>query len=121
MNDKLSIITYNGQKIIFLDLTNLKEEHILATHPDLVEFSVKNNIRLLLIDTTNTITTPKVKESSANTTNRIEEKIGKTLIAIIGLRGIQKLIANAIVKGIYFAKDKDDGCEWLVKNSGNLS
>jgi hypothetical protein len=119
MTSKIEILEYQNQKILFLDLSNLNEEEILATHPDLKETAVRNKVNLMLLDTTNTRTTDRIKESSIDVNAFVEKHIGKIWIALIGLRGIQKFIANAISKELYFAKDREDGCRWLVSRSAN--
>ena len=120
MSIQTEIIEYENHKILFLDMAGKDEEEILWSHPSLKEGMVKNKIVLLLLDTTNTRTTEKIKESSVETIKYVEQHNGPTLTALIGLRGIQKMIANAITKGIYFAKDREDGCRWLVANSSKL-
>lgn len=120
MTDNIKILTHKNQKVVFVDLSKLNEEQILATHPAIKETMISSKIRLLLLDTTNTSTTPKIRDSSKVITIQIEAKIGKTLTSIVGLRPLQKIIANAIIKDIYFARDIEAGLNWLTENSAKL-
>jgi hypothetical protein len=114
MNDRISKITHKGKDIIVLDLSGLNPETIVATFPEFNDFVVKERCPRLLIDVSDTHTTPDIKAAGAASDAYLEGKVGKTMKALVGVKGMQRLLANAMVKDQYFASSRQDGLDHLA-------
>ncbi|MBN1780228.1 hypothetical protein JW948_03820 [bacterium] len=121
MDNRLKIRTENGVKIMFVDLSNLAPDEIVNIFPALNEKAIENRIRLYIFDITNTHTTQEIKHASRASIDTIESKLGKIASALIGLTGIQKIIANAISKDQYFAKDEADAVKWVLEQAVKMN
>lgn len=81
----------------------MDESQILGTHPALLEIGIREKIRLTLLDITNTHTTQAIKKSSEHINEKIAASVGRPFICLLGVSGIQKIIANAISRDIHLA------------------
>jgi hypothetical protein len=115
MTDKIKIIEKGGAKILFTNLSNMTTEEILSMLPLMAELAIQHEINLNIIDISNTHSNAEIKDGSKAAIASIEQRIGKVESALIGIRGIQKIIANAISRNNYFAKDLDDAIDLLLK------
>ncbi|MBP1627940.1 MAG: hypothetical protein H6Q00_2415 [Holophagaceae bacterium] len=117
MSERVQIITHKGHKIMFADTSNLKPAEIVdlihaSTQPMLAE-----KITLLCTDVTNTTTDDSIKKAAAESLAKVTAANGKVHSCIVGIRGIQKIIASAIVRDTYFPSSKEDALDWLVKQA----
>ncbi|MBP1627941.1 MAG: hypothetical protein H6Q00_2416 [Holophagaceae bacterium] len=117
LSDRVQIITHRGHKIVFVDNTGLKPAEIIALHPILTKMAIDHKINLICNDVTNTTSDEGVKKSAQESIAATTSALGKIHSAIIGIRGIQKILANAMVRDQYFASDKEDALDWLVKQA----
>ncbi|MBN1410975.1 MAG: hypothetical protein JW969_09020 [Spirochaetales bacterium] len=117
MNERIKIIQRGGFRVISVDLSNLNEDEILQMQTKMLELSLRERVKYFLINIKNTHTTEKIKNGSIEIVKKIEAELGKSETVLLGLTGIQKLIANLISKDIYFAKDEEDGMRWLSEKS----
>lgn len=115
MNTRIKVIEKGEKSILFVDYSNLKVDEILALVPEIREIQIEKRIKLLLFDVHNTRFNAEIKESGKESLKIVESKIGKTHTALIGIRGIQKIIANAASRDVYFASDLDDAVAHLLK------
>jgi len=120
MIDSLTVLERDGFKILFANYANLDEGSIVGSHPSMTERAIRDGIRLFLYDISNTHTTRAIRASSAETLKAIEASNGKTYHAFYGLRGVQKVIANAIAKDSFFAKNMEEGLDFLLKQAKHL-
>ena len=120
MDDRVQIKTENGIKVLFIDFSNLPTEDVLKMLPKMNEAAVSNKLVLYILDAKNINMTGEGKSAVETSIKDIESKLGKTYSAIIGFTGIQKIIANAINKDTYFAKDYSDAVEWATKTSKKI-
>jgi hypothetical protein len=118
MSERISKVVRDGKVIVILDLSGLKEEEILPLFPAFQEFVVKERCTRLLIDISDTYTTEKVKAASMASDAYVKEKLGKTSKALVGVKGVQRIIANAIDRNQYFASDREDALRHLYANGG---
>jgi hypothetical protein len=120
MEEKIKVINYQGQKIVFVDMSGMKEEEILLLQKKMAEVGIRENARLFILDVHDTHTTEKVKNGSKEVIAAIEAKVGKVRNALLGLSGLQKMIANLISRDLYFASNTDDASKWLVEQLKKL-
>ena len=114
MNERISKVTHKGKDIIVLDLSGLKPEAIVAIFPEFNVFVVKERCLRLLIDVTDTYTTPDIKAAGVASDAYVLGKVGKTMKALVGVKGMQRLLANAMAKDQYFASSRQDGLDHLA-------
>jgi hypothetical protein len=117
MNERVQIIEYKNKKIILVDLSNLSIEEILNIFPIYTEMALSTRINLVAMDITNTYTDKRIKEESIESSNKVRAALGEQHIALVGIRGIQKIIANAINRNQHFAATREEAYEWLFKKS----
>jgi len=117
MSDRVQIVTHRGHKIVWVDNSGLKPAEIIALHPLVTRTMIEQKVNLICNDITNTTSDEGVKKSAQESNTQTTAVLGKTHSAIVGIRGIQKIIANAMVKDQYFASDKADALDWLVKQA----
>lgn len=115
MASRIKIVEHKGQKVLLLDASNLKPEEIVAMFPEYQQIGVANKIRLYALDVTNTRSNDDIRKGSKESIDFIQSRLGTVYIALIGISGIQKVIASAINRDTYFASSLEDACETLVK------
>jgi hypothetical protein len=115
--ERLSLITYKNCQIVFFNGQGATEEEICSWIDKLTEFAIKNKTNRILLDVTGTFLTPKVKEAATNSAKKAEAHFGKMFSSIVGLSTVQRLIANAIFRGQYFAANIEDAKNWLASKA----
>jgi len=68
---------------------------------------------LILLDITDTYITPEVRDLAKEQVELGKDK--KFKVAILGASFIKRVITAALNKNLYFAKNKTDALDWLVK------
>jgi len=113
MSERLRIIKHEDIDTLFIDISSLSVNDILEIHKKILDIAVSKKIGFFIIDISNTFTTPVVIDSSKELDKVINEKNGKSYTALLGISGLQKLIANVISRDMYFARDIEDAKRWL--------
>jgi hypothetical protein len=119
MKNKIQWIEHKGKKILFCDFSNYTEtEYIEGT--GLMEKELLKQPRgskpLLIVDVTNSYMTQATSARGKETVKVLTEADVITKTAMVGIAGIKKIIAQAISRDVYFAKDIESAKEWLVTN-----
>lgn len=111
-------IRYEGQEILFNNRSNLRNEELIANIDQavsLIKKSGKQNI-LYLIDNTNTIISPEIKDYIKKAGAELKPYLKKT--AVIGPNAAQKILLNILSKltglNIKVLDSLDEGKAWLV-------
>jgi hypothetical protein len=117
MSNRIKILDYKGHKILLLDASNLKVEEIIALFPEYQQTGATNRIRLYLLDVTNTRSNDDIRKASSASIDYIKSKVGEIHVSLVGITGLQKIIASAIKRDSYFASSLEDGKDWLVKQA----
>lgn len=119
MAGKLEWITYNGREILFNDRSNLRDNDIIENVKSAVEL-IKNSGRkdiLYLIDNSNTIIVPQVKDYIKKAGNELNPYLKKT--AVVGPNAAQKILLNifstASGMNIRIFDEYESAKAWLVK------
>lgn len=115
MDVKINLISEGDVQIVFSNFSGLKVEEIVEQFPKMEELAINNNVRNFILDISNTFSNNVIRQESKASIDRIKDKLGNILVVLIGVKGIQKIIANAISSDMYFAKDYDDAVNWLKK------
>lgn len=115
MSSRIQVLTHKGKKIIFADSSNLTPQQIVAFLPEITKAVIGHKCPLLLQDVTGTSSDDSVKKAAIESVIECAKALGKEpCSAFIGMRGLQKIIANAAKKGQYFADTKEEALDWLV-------
>lgn len=117
MSERIKWIEYNGKKILHTDFSGLSGEDYLKLLDEHEKEIMKSKMSRVLVlnDITNCVmdasATGRVKQLMKDT----GEKNIKLVIALVGVSGMKRTIANLIERGMHFASSVDDAKEWLSK------
>jgi len=115
MADRIQIITHKGHRILSVDNSNLKSAEIVANFPTITKMSIDNKLLLTYMDVSNTTTDDAIKQAGGESHAKVQAALGQTYTGIVGIRGIQKILANAMAKGQCFATSREEALDWLVE------
>lgn len=118
MSDRIKVVSHKSQSICLADYSGLKPQEIVDLLPLVSKIMIGQKIRLICNDVTNTTTDDQVKKAVGECIGSIVQANGPVHSAFVGIRGIQKILANATQKGQYFASDQTDALDWLVRQVG---
>lgn len=112
-------INHDGKEILLNDRSNLGENDIIANSDqavNLIKGSGKKDI-LYLVDNSNTIMVPRVKDHIKKGGKEISPYIKK--IAVLGTNNAQKILLNVLSNitgmNIHVFDDMESAKKWLVK------
>ena len=117
MGNRVSEIMHNGKKIIYGDYSGLTTDDFLAVIEQQESASLKSiekNI-LHLLNFTDCKMSGKSKDRANEMMKKLNEKGYTVKTACFGIGSLQRLIASAVQRNMYFAKNIDDAKDWLVK------
>lgn len=114
MHDRISVTERNGKAIAMLDLSGLTPKAILELIPRFDDFVLETESARVLVDISDTYTTAEIKEAVGASSDALRKRIGNLRFALVGVRGMQRVLANAANGGQYFAKDREDGLSHLA-------
>jgi hypothetical protein len=116
MDDRSKWIEYKNKKLFHMNLSGLKEEDQLKVLESSIEKMINSTEKVILLinDVRNTFTTEEIKIAADRSIKAVKDSGKDMHIALIGITGIKRVIANAINKGMFFAKDFESAKEWLV-------
>jgi len=117
MSNRIQIITHKGQKVLLVDNSNLKSAEIISNIQALTKMMIDHKLLLTCMDVSNTATDEAIKQAGKESHDRIHTALGQTYSAVVGVRGIQKILANAMSKGQCFAETREDALNWLVEQT----
>jgi hypothetical protein len=113
MSERISWITHQAKKILFLDASGLKGEAYMQLIDEIeaVFKTLPKRSTLLLIDCTGSASTPKTTARQ----KAIAQYTISTYAAIVGVTGVKKVIAQAIKPDFHYASSVEDAKAWLVR------
>jgi len=118
MSDRIKFLLHQGKKVVFVDSSDLGPKEIVELLPKVTKIMIANQCHLLLQDVSNTRVDESVKTAALESVTTIARTTGREpCSAFIGMKGIQKIIANATVKGQFFAGTKQEAMDWLLKQA----
>ena len=116
MKERITWEDHQDLKLMISDHSNLDEEGfsgLLKLVQEEILKQKKSNSILCLIDTTNTYITDRLRKEAAEMIKVCDGYVKKT--AFVGVTGIKRIIINALQRGYYLAKNRDDARQWLLK------
>ena len=117
MHEKMNINDELGIEVLFVDFSNLTEKEILEAFPLVTEMNISRELRYNIFDVSNTRTTSNIRDAAKKEIEAAEQVVGKIYRALVGVSGIEKMIAKIISKDVYFADDFEDAKRWIVEQS----
>jgi len=111
------IITHRGHKILAVDTSGLPSEEIATLHPILARTAIDHKINLVCNFINDSGLDFARRRSTRDAVARARTEVGRLHSAFIGLCGIRKLLANAIQKEHFYAADREEALDWLVKQA----
>jgi hypothetical protein len=117
MSERVKWIEYRGKKILFCDFSNHDEQQYLVGVEEMETELLKlkpDTVWPQIVDVTNSTMTKVTSDRGKKTVALLSEANIKTRTAMVGVTGIKRVIAQAISKDVYFAKNMDDAKEWAI-------
>jgi hypothetical protein len=119
MSKHVEWIEYKGNRILLCNFSNFNEQQYLDGVDEMEKelLNQPQGSRLLhIVDVTDSTMTQKTSDRGKKTVELLSKAGIATLTAMVGITGIKKIIAKAISKDVYFAKDMDSAKDWLIEN-----
>jgi hypothetical protein len=113
MSDRVSWITHQSKKILFVDTAGLRDETYLQVLDEVekVYQTLPQQSTLVLIDVTDSVSSVETTEKQkALAAYRVAKHA-----AVVGVTGLKMIIARAVRRDFYYATSLEDGKDWLVR------
>ncbi len=117
MAERIQWTEYKGKKILISNFSNYNEEEYIRGTEEMEKVLLKEprgSRPLLIVDVTNSHMSKASSDRGKKTVELLTEADIITKTAMVGIVGIKKIIAQAISRDVYFAKDMESAKEWLV-------
>jgi hypothetical protein len=112
-------IQHKGKKILFCNYAGCNEAQYLAGVTEMEQELMKQPTGTkipLLIDVTKSSMTIATRDRGKQTIEVLTKANITTDTAMVGISGIQKIIAQAISKDVHYANDMESAKDWLVSH-----
>ena len=114
MSERLSIIEHKGKKIYAADFSGLRgEEYLSALQQALERDADLPDDALIFQDITGSVVDVEVKNLLRQSMDMVKRK--RFRVALLGVTGFKRTIAQLLNPSSYFAKSKEDALEWLIQ------
>jgi hypothetical protein len=117
MGKYAQFITYKGKRILFVNSAGLPEAECLMAFEEMKQAILKEGTGVLvLVDVSHIdMTTAVVNKAKEATVVTKEAGIKDKPVALVGLTGLQKAVAQLFGRGVHFVDTVEQAKEWLVK------
>ena len=117
MSSEIQWIEHNGKKIILCNFAGYDEKQYLSG-VDAMEAELLKQLPGVPVPHIVDVTDSHMTKVTSDRGKRTVEVLGKagivTRTAMVGVTGIKRVIAQAISKDVYFAKDMDDAKAYVT-------
>ena len=118
MNDRIRWINHKGVDILYMDYSGLSEDEFVAMMLE-IEAMLKDHpidcFMPFLANVTNAHVTAKTAKVGRKISKTYERFTKGKAYAVVGVTGVQKVIARSFASTWYFARNEEDAKEYLVK------
>ncbi|WP_005034088.1 hypothetical protein [Holophaga foetida] len=114
MSEFIQIIEHKGKKVIFFNCAGMDPDVAAGLFPEVTRTAIEHRINLVCSDVSNSSANDALKAAAAESVKAVTQSLGSIHTALVGLKGIQRIIAQAVVKDQYFAKTREEALEYLV-------
>jgi hypothetical protein len=117
MQNRVSEVIHRDKKIIYADYSGLSFDDFVEVIGQQEAVSLKSPQKdiLHLLNFTDCKMSTASKERANTMMKKLQENGYSVKTACFGIGSLQRLIASAVQKNMYFAKNMDDAKNWLVK------
>ena len=115
MSERIQIIIHKGHEILCVDNSNLKSAETVENFINMQRMAIAHKINLHYMDISNTTADEVIKKAGIDASTACRAALGELHCAVVGARGIQKILGNAMNKGVHYSDSKEEGLDWLVK------
>jgi hypothetical protein len=117
MENRISEVSHKGKTIIYGDYSGLTFDDFIKTIEQHEEASLKASDKniLHLLNFTDCKMSGDARDRAKAMLKKLNDKGYSVKSACFGIGSLQRLIASAVQKDIYFAKTREDAMDWLVK------
>ncbi len=123
MGDRIRWIEHQGLKILVEEFTNLPEAEFVKAIQEaekaMLESGDKNIFVLAKMEGVRM--TDITKEAGQSLVDNTKAQGITVHSAMLGLSSLQRIIANAVKRDMYFGKTDDDAKDWLLKQAEKLN
>ena len=122
MSDRINWVDHNGEKILIQDYSSLSGEKLIAEIGNAEKVILNSNEKhiLTITDFTNARMSGNDRDRADQLMKNAKAKGINLITAAVGVTGIQRILCNTVVKGMYFAKDEQDAKKWLMKQADKV-
>ncbi len=119
MSDRIKWVNHKAHKILYCDYSVMRPEAIMPEIVDAEKKTLENGLKVTLVlnNFTQCYMSKQTKERAVEYVRKANVRGIKIITACMGISGLQRLIAQAVVRDMYFAKSEEDAKDWLVEQA----
>jgi hypothetical protein len=117
MSDRIKWIEYRGKKILYNDYTGLRGDEFTRIIKQSEAEVLGSGMKTVYVinNVTDSFMNKESTAAAKQWVKNCEQKGVDMIIALVGVGGLRRIIAQAIKRDMYFAKSDEDAKEWLVR------
>ncbi len=117
--ERIYWIKHNGLRILFNNYKDLRDQEYVDAikTSEKMTFSIPTSKVYVINDVTGSFMNSDSTKAAKHWEKACIDNGKKMFLALVGVSGIKRVLANAIKKDIYFAKNIDDAKQWLLNES----
>ncbi len=119
MSDRIKWVDHKAQELLYCDYSGFRGEEMIPNIANAEKKTLSSGFKLVLVlnNFTKCVMTKQTKERAIEYVRNANVAGIKIITACFGIEGIQRIIAQAVVRDIYFAKSEEDAKDWLVERA----
>ena len=119
MSERVKWIEHQGLKILYEDFSNLPEDEFIKEIQKVDKAMIESGDKdvFVLSNMVNVRMTDATKDAGQAVIDATKPHGITIHTTMVGLSKIQRIIANAVIKDVYFARDEEDAKEWLLRKA----
>lgn len=123
MSSRVKWIDIDGVRCLYEDFSNLKEKEFIAELKEGEKALLAENSKVIytLTNFSSSFMNNDIKKASDELVENVTKQGKKLISATFGVSGLQRIIANAVKRDVYFAKSETDAKNWIVNNAKRRS
>jgi hypothetical protein len=119
MEKYVHIVEHRGKRIYYANYANLKPEEFIKGIEELGSVCARSSEKNLLhlLNFTDCVMSSEARDKADEMVVTLQNRGYTIKTACFGVKGLQRVIANAVKKDMFFAKDEAQAKEWLITAS----
>lgn len=117
MENRVTHIVYKGKDILYVDYSGLRGKELVDVieQQERASLQAEGDVILELVNFTNCRLSESDRERGDIMVRRVTGNGYKIKAACFGITGLQRIIAQAVKRDLYFARTREEAREWLVR------